>query len=296
MHGRTLGVVGESGCGKSTLARLVAGLLEPTAGTIEIDGHDRAAIGRREIARRVQLVFQDPLGALNPRKRIGEMLDTPLRRLRGFGPEERRERARAALQRVGLEDSHLERYPHGLSGGEAQRVGIARALVVEPRVLVLDEAVSSLDVSIQGDVLRLLRDIQLQSGIAYVFISHDLSVVEALADVVAVMYLGRIVEIGEASAVFGTPKHPYTRALLSAVPVLGERRERIPIYGEPGDAADPPSGCVYHPRCYRAEAVCSRTPPPLEPSAESLRTACLFSDDTDPAKVGAAPSDGSARP
>ncbi len=289
-RGRTLGIVGESGCGKSTLARLISGLVVPDSGTLRISGQPASLLPFRERCRRVQLVFQDPKRALNPSRSVRDLLDTPLRRLCGLSAPDRLAQSRQALADVGLDESFLDRVAHELSGGQAQRVGIARALVVNPEVVILDEALSSLDVSLQAEVLRLLHRHQRQSGVAYVFISHDLAVVEALADSIAVMYLGRIVESGAGRALLADPRHPYTRVLLSAVPVPGGRQRRIPQRGDPGDASDLPPGCHYHPRCYRAEPRCQDRTPPLAPVATmSLtkgadhRAACLFADDTDPA-------------
>jgi peptide/nickel transport system ATP-binding protein len=286
-RGRTLGIVGESGCGKSTLAKLITGLIAPDSGTLSIRGQAASSLPFRERCRRVQLVFQDPKRALNPSRSVRDLLDTPLRRLCGLSARERLARSQQVLADVGLDASYLDRVAHELSGGQAQRVGIARALAVNPDVVVLDEALSSLDVSLQADVLRLLHRHQRRSGIAYVFISHDLAVVEALADSIAVMYLGRIVESGPGRALLADPRHPYTRVLLSAVPVPGSRQNRIPQRGDPGDASDLPSGCHYHPRCYRAEPRCRDIAPPLAPveterpaTEAEHRAACLFANDS----------------
>ena len=284
-RGRTLGVVGESGCGKSTLARLLCGLARPTEGEVLLDGEPvdtRAASDRAAFHRRVQLVFQNPASSLNPRKTIGRILDAPLRALRADDAATRRDKVRAALEMVGLEPGHTRRHPHEFSGGQAQRIAIARALVVEPELVVLDEAVSSLDVTVQARILALLRDVQASRSIAYVFISHDLAVVESLCDDVAVMYLGRIVELGSCRSVLHEPKHPYTRALLSAVPVPGRQMEAIPLAGEPPSPANPPSGCVFHPRCYRVESVCRESVPPLLADTVDHPTACFFAHDSAP--------------
>lgn len=214
--GRTLGLVGESGCGKTTLARMLAGLDRPTAGTVRLDG--RPLAGQVRYARHVQYVFQDPLGALNPRKTVGRTLEGPLRCLLGLDAKARAARVPALLEQVGLSPAFMDRYPHELSGGEAQRVGIARALAAAPRFLVLDEPVSALDVSVQAQILNLLRRLKGETGIAYLFITHDLAVVERLADTVAVMHDGRVVEEGARDEVFGNPRHPYTRRLLASVP------------------------------------------------------------------------------
>ena len=219
--GECLGVVGESGCGKSTLARMLVGLLKPSAGTITLDGRPVGALkgeARRRFHRTVQLVFQDPLSSLNPRKTVRQTLSGPLEALSGLDKAARLERVRDLMRRVGLRPEFAERYPHAFSGGQAQRIGIARALAVEPALIVLDEPVSALDVSVQAQVLKLLRDLQSRLGLAYVFISHDLAVVEALADRVVVMHRGKVVEAGPRARVFKAPEHPYTRELLAAVP------------------------------------------------------------------------------
>jgi len=283
--GRTLALVGESGCGKTTLARMVAGLLAPGAGRILLDGEPVALRGharRRAFHRRVQIVFQDPMSSLNPRKRVRALLDGPLAALTGTSRRERRARVERALDAVGLDPKLGDRHPHQLSGGQAQRVAIARALVCDPDLVVLDEAVSSLDVTVQASVLALLDELQRERGVAYLFISHDLAVVEALCHRVAVMYLGRIVEEGAREAVFGDPRHPYTRALLSAVPVPGERRTPIEVPGEPPSASAPPPGCAFHPRCYRAEAACRERVPALTTERAVHPTACLFAHDSAP--------------
>jgi dipeptide transport system ATP-binding protein len=267
--GKTLAVVGESGCGKSTLARLVTMIEPPTGGHLRIEGTDISgadAARLRELRRTVQIVFQNPYGSLNPRQKIGSILEEPLVINTKLPAAERRERALAMLQRVGLRPEHYGRYPHMFSGGQRQRIAIARALMLEPRILVLDEPVSALDVSIQAQILNLLADLQEQSGLAYVFISHDLSVVRFVADDVMVMYLGRPVEIAPVEAIFARPQHPYTRALLSATPVAdpAKRRAKIKLEGELPSPFDPPGGCPFHPRCpYVRAPVCVEVPPPL---------------------------------
>jgi dipeptide transport system ATP-binding protein len=276
--GRTLAVVGESGCGKSTLARLLTMIEPPTAGRLELAGGDVArtdAATRRRLRREVQIVFQNPYGSLNPRQTVGQALIEPLL-ANGIGDTASRERdAREMLRRVGLREEHFGRWPHMFSGGQRQRIAIARALMLRPKVLVLDEPVSALDVSIRAQVLNLLGDLQREFGVAYVFISHDLSVVRHMADDVMVMYLGRVVEQGPREAVFGAPAHPYTRALLSATPTVdaAARRERILLTGELPSPLAPPSGCTFRTRCPLAEPRCAKSVPALE--GRGHRVACL---------------------
>ncbi len=265
--GRTLGLVGESGCGKTTVGRSVLRLVEPTAGTVRFDGADvRATHGAdlRALRRRMQIVFQDPYGSLNPRMTVRAILEEGLVIHRLGTASERLARMRAALERTGLTASALERYPHEFSGGQRQRIAIARALVLEPDFLVLDEPVSALDVSIQAQVVNLLVELREQLGLTYLFISHDLSVVEYLSDEVAVMYLGRIVEHATADALYRAPLHPYTLALFSAVPTIdpARRRRRIVLSGDVPSPARPPAGCRFHPRCPLAETVCRSVDPP----------------------------------
>jgi dipeptide transport system ATP-binding protein len=276
--GRTLAVVGESGCGKSTLARLVTMIESPTAGRLSIDGTTVDAAGGidRATRRKVQIVFQDPYGSLNPRQKVGSILEEPLAINTGASAADRRAKALAMMTKVGLRPEHYDRYPHMFSGGQRQRIAIARALMLEPRILVLDEPVSALDVSIQAQVLNLLADLQEEFGLAYLFISHDLSVVRHIADEVMVMYLGRAVEVGTRDQIFESPRHPYTRALLSATPTTdpARRRERIRLAGELPSPLRPPSGCAFHPRCpYRFEP-CDREAPPLGTAGSDRPTAC----------------------
>jgi len=271
--GRTLAVVGESGCGKSTLARLLTMIESPTAGQLLIDGTDVTEADeaqRRTLRRQIQIVFQNPYGSLNPRQTVGDALTEPLL-VNGQGDAKSREAdARAMMKLVGLREEHFQRYPHMFSGGQRQRIAIARALMLKPRVLVLDEPVSALDVSIRAQVLNLLADLQQQLGVAYIFISHDLGVVRHVADDVMVMYLGRCVERGPRDAVFDSPRHPYTRALLSATPTVDPalRRERIILKGELPSPIDRPSGCPFRTRCPLAFDQCAKAMPPLERRGE----------------------------
>jgi dipeptide transport system ATP-binding protein len=264
--GRTLAVVGESGCGKSTLARLLTMIETPTAGSLLIDGVDVAiadAAARRKLRREIQIVFQNPYGSLNPRQTVGAALEEPLRANTDLAHAARAQAAREMMERVGLRPEFYDRYPHMFSGGQRQRIAIARALMLRPRILVLDEPVSALDVSIRAQVLNLLADLQESFQLAYVFVSHDLSVVRHIADRVMVIYLGHAVETGPRDRIFGAPCHPYTRALLSATPMADPtaRRERIILKGELPSPFEPPTGCVFHPRCPLAEARCSAAVP-----------------------------------
>ena len=277
--GEVLGIVGESGCGKSTLARMILGLLPPSAGTIRLGGRELGTIPRRERARRMQPVFQDPYSSLNPRRRIADIVQLPLD-VQGAGTaQERRARAIVALDKVGLPQRHADSYPSQLSGGQRQRVAIARALVTEPEIVVCDEPTSALDVSVQSQILNLLMDLKRDFGLTYVFISHNLAVVEHLATRVAVMYLGRVVELAQTQEIFSAPKHPYTQALLASVltpvPGLG-----IPDAGLGAAAPDPlnvPSGCPFHPRCPSAFAACASVVP-RDVGVGSATVACHLHD------------------
>jgi peptide/nickel transport system ATP-binding protein/oligopeptide transport system ATP-binding protein len=279
--GETLALVGESGCGKSTVGRLVMRLLEPSGGRVVMDGVDVTALPQRQLRpfrRLIQMIFQDPYASLNPRMNVGQILAEPLMLHGIVARAERRARVAELLELVGLGAHQAQRYPHEFSGGQRQRIVIARALAVEPKVIVCDEAVSALDVSIRAQILNLLEELQARLGLAYVFISHDLGVVRHVADRIAVMYLGRIVETGPAEAVFSDPRHPYTRALLSAIPLAdpGARRERLAVQGEIPSPLDPPSGCHFRTRCPYAADLCRDERPPLEDDGVSRATACHF--------------------
>ena len=282
-RGRTLAVVGESGCGKSTLARLVTLIETPTSGELRIDGVDLSRSDnatRRTWRSRVQIVFQDPYGSLNPRQKIGLALEEPLLVNSSKTKDERRKAAQEMLRLVGLRPEHYDRYPHMFSGGQRQRIAVARALMLNPEILVLDEPVSALDVSIQAQILNLLVDLQERFNLAYLFISHDLSVVQHIADEVMVMYLGVPVESGSRDAIFNDPKHPYTQALLSATPVADPFRvkKRIVLRGELPSPMNPPPGCTFHPRCPVAIEICSQVNPELRMVGKSL-VACHVAKD-----------------
>jgi oligopeptide/dipeptide ABC transporter ATP-binding protein len=270
--GETLGIVGESGCGKSTLARLVAGLDKPTGGRIIFDGKDLVSEAKRDprvLAKRIQYVFQDPMASLNPRKTIRSILEAPLKHLLRLDPEKREARLDELMEAVNLAPEFLDRYPHEFSGGQAQRIGIARALAADPELIVLDEPVSALDVSVQAQVLNILDDLKGQFDLTYIFISHDLSVVESVSDRVAVMYFGRIAETGTVKAVFGRPRHPYTRLLLQSAPAPG-KAALVPedANTELPDPYNPPPGCAFYARCPRGTDICRQSHPPVEPSGD----------------------------
>ncbi len=278
--GETLGLVGESGCGKSTLARALLRLTDLTAGTVEFDGRDISSLSRgalRPIRRDIQMIFQDPYASLNPRKRIGASIALPMRIHDAYPRREIPGQVRELLALVGLAPEHASRFPHEFSGGQRQRIGIARALALRPKLVIADEPVSALDVSIQAQVVNLLEDLQDELGTTYVFVAHDLSVVRQVSDRIAVMYLGKVVEVGPAEDVCAAPVHPYTEALLSAVPVPDPdlaRRERIVLEGDVPSPADPPSGCRFHTRCRYATEVCRTTEPPLAPHRDGHLAAC----------------------
>ncbi|MFM9366629.1 ABC transporter ATP-binding protein [Streptomyces sp. Da 82-17] len=280
--GETLGVVGESGCGKSTMGRLITRLLEPTAGTVEFEGRDITHLGvrgMRPMRRDVQMIFQDPYSSLNPRHTVGSIVSAPFK-LQGVTPEGGvKKEVQRLLEVVGLNPEHYNRYPHEFSGGQRQRIGIARALALKPKLVVADEPVSALDVSIQAQVVNLLDDLQEELGLTYVIIAHDLSVIRHVSDRIAVMYLGKIVELADRKSLYESPMHPYTKALLSAVPVPDPRRraaksERILLRGDVPSPIAPPSGCRFHTRCWKATQICKTAEPPLLSLATGHQVAC----------------------
>ena len=274
-QGETLGIVGESGCGKSTLARMLVGLLEPSAGTIEIAGKAPDTGNPAAFGRLIQYVFQDPISSLNPRKTIRQIMEAPLKRLHGMGRAERTARIAEIFASVNLREDFLDRYPHEFSGGQAQRIGIARALAAAPRILILDEPVSALDVSVQAQVLNLLARLRAEFDLTYLFISHDLAVVEAVSDRIVVLYFGAVVEVGRAENVFSHPRHPYTRLLAESAPVVGR-----PLSAPEGAGADlpdplnPPPGCAFAGRCPRATDLCRSEDPALRQMGEDQFAAC----------------------
>ena len=274
--GSTLAIVGESGCGKSTLARVVAMIEEPTSGHIEINGK-LADLDEPGTRKSVQIVFQDPYGSLNPRHKVGTILEEPLLLNSKKSNEERRHLAIEMMTRVGLRPEHIDRYPHMFSGGQRQRIAIARAMMLDPKILVLDEPVSALDLSIQAQVLNLLIDLQDSLGLAYIFISHDLSVVRHISEDVMVMYLGKVVESGPAATIFDAPSHPYTEALLSATPTTdpNARKKRIMLTGELPSPLNPPPGCAFNPRCPKAAQICRINEPTLKENGLA-QVACHF--------------------
>jgi peptide/nickel transport system ATP-binding protein len=278
--GETLGLVGESGCGKSTFGRTVVRLLEPTEGSVIFQGRDISKLGTRKLRplrREMQMVFQDPYASLNPRKRVGSIIGTPLK-IHGVPKSERRQRVQDLLETVGLSPEHYNRFPHEFSGGQRQRIGVARALALRPKLIVADEPVSALDVSIQSQMLNLLDDLQKELSLTYIFIAHDLGVVRHVSDRIAVMYLGKLVELAPADELYARPIMPYTEALLSAVPIpdpdLSHQRERIVLQGDVPSPINPPSGCRFHPRCRYMTDVCKEIEPPLTDYGNGHYAAC----------------------
>jgi oligopeptide/dipeptide ABC transporter ATP-binding protein len=287
--GETLGIVGESGCGKSTLARMLMRLEEPTAGKLIFDGVDvysQSGSAMRRLRRDIQIVFQDPYTSLNPRKTVGDIVGEPFEiHTDVLTKRDRRQRVQQLLDLVGLNPEHINRYPHQFSGGQRQRIGIARGLALNPKVIICDEPVSALDVSVQAQVVNLLAELQAGLGLAYIFIAHDLSVVRHISDRVGVMYLGKIVEIGDEAQIYSRPTHPYTQALLSAVPMpdptLRNSREQIVLTGDVPSPANPPVACRFHTRCWKAQEICSVDEPPLiaRPDGQSSHeSACHFAE------------------
>ena len=289
-RGETLGIVGESGCGKSTLAKLLMALERPTSGSVRIHGKDMGAARGAELKRmrrNIQMVMQDPYTSLNPRMTVGDIVGEPFEIHSDVVPKGgRRRRVQELLEVVGLNPDHINRYPHQFSGGQRQRIGIARGLALQPEIIICDEPVSALDVSIQAQVMNLLERLQNEFDLAYIFIAHDLSVVRHISDRVAVMYLGKVVELGRDSQIYDTPTHPYTQALLSAVPVPDpegrETRQRIILQGDPPSPANPPSGCRFRPRCWKAQDICAEQAPALElrPGSDHP-SACHFAEARD---------------
>lgn len=279
--GETLGVVGESGCGKSTMGRSVLRLLEPTEGKVYFEGKDFTAMKASELRKfrtDLQIIFQDPYASLDPRMTIGDIIAEPLDIQLKLSQQERLERVLKTMKRVGLNVKYINRYPHEFSGGQRQRIGIARAIVLEPKLMVCDEPVSALDVSIQAQVLNLLMDLQKEMGMAYIFISHDLSVIKHISDRVMVMYLGHVVEVAEKADLYNHPMHPYTVALLSAIPVPDRKhkKEKIVLEGDLPSPANPPKGCVFHTRCYKAQDICKTQAPELKDCGNGHCCACHF--------------------
>ena len=282
-RGETLGLVGESGCGKSTTGRAILQLIKPTAGTVNFDGIELTKLSSGEVRQmrsRMQMIFQDPFGSLDPRYTVGQIVSEPLENFKRGNQKEVREQVADLLQVVGLNPYYVNRFPHEFSGGQRQRIGIARALALRPSLVVADEPVSALDVSIQAQVINLLQDLQGKFGLTYLFVAHNLSVVKHISDRVAVMYLGRVVELAKSEDMYQMPLHPYTQALLSAIPVpdpeVEAKRKRIILEGDVPSPVNPPPGCNFHPRCWKAQAVCREVIPPLEAKQQNHYAACHF--------------------
>ena len=296
-EGETVGLVGESGCGKTTMSRAIMRLIDATDGALRFRGDDITTAGRRQLRplrREMQMVFQDPFASLNPRKRVAQIIGQPLR-LFGTPRDQVGDRVRRLLTLVGLAPEHMNRYPHEFSGGQRQRIGVARALALEPKLIVLDEPVSALDVSVQAQIINLLDDLQDEFNLTYLFVAHDLSVVRHVSDRIAVMYLGKLMEVSPSEELYTKPIHPYTFALLSAIPIPDPRenrsRERIVVSGEPPNPIDPPSGCVFHPRCPRATDICREVEPPLARYPNGHLAACHHPLNVSPEEIKAAVRD-----
>ena len=296
-EGETVGLVGESGCGKTTMSRAIMRLIDATDGSLRFRGDDITTAGRRQLRplrRQMQMVFQDPFASLNPRKRVAQIIGQPLR-LHGTPRDQVGDRVRRLLSLVGLAPEHMNRFPHEFSGGQRQRIGVARALALEPKLIVLDEPVSALDVSVQAQIINLLDDLQDEFKLTYLFVAHDLSVVRHVSDRIAVMYLGKLMEVSPSEELYTKPIHPYTFALLSAIPIPDPRenrgRERIVVSGEPPNPIDPPSGCVFHPRCPRATDICREVEPPLARYPNGHLAACHHPLNVSPEEIKAAVKD-----